>query len=720
LYKKNNNELIIQINNQENKDNDKLKNKFLTIGIEVNKPQYMIIDDETDIKLLEFCENINLNIDKYEFIEDLVIEIKNFLTTNYLDTLNDNKKSEFNKNLELFEKKLEEKKDIFIKNNIDNKELNGDLKLFSLRTCVEMLGDQIKKIYQMDNFNVNIDNFPDINILMTNFTFRNANDLIIDIDMKINLNLLNKPPKIIINSNKILKDNILSVISQLKPFRELKSWSIRYSINETIINIYNMINTFGEIKLEFSSELASVINDLEYLISIRNENISEIKLLELFDKELLNNKTNDNIEKISSSKSSDTKTYWKKGTGYGHSGNKSWDIDSYIENINKKKTKIKYYFGRFILLFNQTFSVKNSLENTTDEYFDSIINLLNYWIVNEDVDDTNIIIVCDVLYNNLNILNKTQQNEKVLKLLNYLRIYLKDNQLVHKLFEKQSQQENILDKLSIKKISNDPFVNIFENQMFVMYQNEFSNFYYKDIITLDSEKLSRLKKEFNIIKKSLYVGQEASIFFWVEKNSLNKMRFIISGPTNTPYDCGLYIFDMTLKTGFPNTPPQVHFSNNGNQRFNPNLYNCGKVCLSLLGTWRGDKGENWNSSTSSFIQVIISIQSQILIEEPFYNEPGYESLIGKAEGIRRSKEYNDDIRQYNLDHAINDLILGVIDKNKSNYSEFDYIIKNYFRLKKDKILENINKWKNDFVNNSSKLEKFNKSINKFIELSNKL
>lgn len=28
-------------------------------------------------------------------------------------------------------------------------------------------------------------------------------------------------------------------------------------------------------------------------------------------------------------------------------------------------------------------------------------------------------------------------------------------------------------------------------------------------------------------------------------------------------------------------------------RFNPNLYNCGKVCLSLLGTWSGGENEKW-------------------------------------------------------------------------------------------------------------------------------
>jgi len=45
----------------------------------------------------------------------------------------------------------------------------------------------------------------------------------------------------------------------------------------------------------------------------------------------------------------------------------------------------------------------------------------------------------------------------------------------------------------------------------------------------------------------------------------------------------------------------------GTVRFNPNLYNCGKVCLSLLGTWRGGPNEKWNEKTSTLLQVIIFI-----------------------------------------------------------------------------------------------------------------
>jgi hypothetical protein len=47
------------------------------------------------------------------------------------------------------------------------------------------------------------------------------------------------------------------------------------------------------------------------------------------------------------------------------------------------------------------------------------------------------------------------------------------------------------------------------------------------------------------------------------------------------------------------------------------------VCLSLLGTWSGAAGENWSALTSTFLQVIVSIQSLILVPEPYFNERQY-------------------------------------------------------------------------------------------------
>jgi ubiquitin-protein ligase len=50
------------------------------------------------------------------------------------------------------------------------------------------------------------------------------------------------------------------------------------------------------------------------------------------------------------------------------------------------------------------------------------------------------------------------------------------------------------------------------------------------------------------------------------------------------------MYDVFFEDSYPNTSPKVNLvtTGNGKVRFNPNLYACGKVCLSLLGTWRGN------------------------------------------------------------------------------------------------------------------------------------
>ena len=90
----------------------------------------------------------------------------------------------------------------------------------------------------------------------------------------------------------------------------------------------------------------------------------------------------------------------------------------------------------------------------------------------------------------------------------------------------------------------------------------------------------------------------------------------------------------------------------GSVRYNPNLYDCGKVCLSLLGTWSGSESEKWNPKTSTFLQVLIAIQAQILIDEPYFNEPGYERTIGTRQGIECSRAYNENIKLRTVQWAI--------------------------------------------------------------------
>jgi ubiquitin-protein ligase len=84
------------------------------------------------------------------------------------------------------------------------------------------------------------------------------------------------------------------------------------------------------------------------------------------------------------------------------------------------------------------------------------------------------------------------------------------------------------------------------------------------------------------------------------------------------------LFDIYFPSDYPNQSPKVNLQTTGygEVRFNPNLYNCGKVCLSLLGTWSGGQNETWDPKASTLLQVLVSIQSLIFVPEPFFNEPG--------------------------------------------------------------------------------------------------
>ena len=71
------------------------------------------------------------------------------------------------------------------------------------------------------------------------------------------------------------------------------------------------------------------------------------------------------------------------------------------------------------------------------------------------------------------------------------------------------------------------------------------------------------------------------------------------------YGCWRSSRHLSLSCRYPATPPKVNLqtTGKGSVRFNPNLYNCGKVCLTLLGTWPGDRSEGWDENTSTILQV---------------------------------------------------------------------------------------------------------------------
>lgn len=53
---------------------------------------------------------------------------------------------------------------------------------------------------------------------------------------------------------------------------------------------------------------------------------------------------------------------------------------------------------------------------------------------------------------------------------------------------------------------------------------------------------------------------------------------------------------------------------------------------------------------------MVSIQSLILVPEPYFNEPGYQSTLGTQQGTLSSENYNANIRQATVKWAMLDQI----------------------------------------------------------------
>jgi ubiquitin-protein ligase len=211
--------------------------------------------------------------------------------------------------------------------------------------------------------------------------------------------------------------------------------------------------------------------------------------------------------------------------------------------------------------------------------------------------------------------------------------------------------------------------------------------------------IRRLAREFTSLIKSLPIFYQSSIFVRIDETNNRLIKVLITGPNDSPYDSGIYIFNVYISDNYPNGPPKMIHINNGGKRFNPNLYANGKVCLSLLGTWSGSGGEVWNSSTSTLQQLFVSTQSQILIDTPIFNEPGHESDIGTSNGDNKNKKYNQYIRYYNMCHSMVDMI-----KKNDSYPEFKEVIMKHFLLKKDYILTVCKKWVDEAISIDSSLQ----------------
>jgi len=192
-----------------------------------------------------------------------------------------------------------------------------------------------------------------------------------------------------------------------------------------------------------------------------------------------------------------------------------------------------------------------------------------------------------------------------------------------------------------------------------------------------------LKDVVEIIKNPI---EDNGIYYKHDENNMLRGYALVMGPKDSLYNYGYFLFEFNFPKNYPYSPPILKYlTNNGHTRFHPNLYRSGKVCLSILNTWRG---EQWTSCQT--IRTILLTLVTLFHNKPLLNEPGI------TEKYKDFKKYNDIIRYENYNTAI----LSVLNKKNITselYDLFkDIIEKKFIENKKDiekLLLQNIKKYK---------------------------
>jgi ubiquitin-protein ligase len=703
-------------------------NNINNILLRLNNDNINCIDIDMEYKA-EFIKLFNLNligkkITSIKSIEDVINTTKSMIES----TITDIQLTDLNDKLFLFEKREERTKNKIIleillekfknTNRIIPKDIPKSLHL-NHKQMFEIIFSEVNKINKNFSFPHYID-FKDNDIYTLCFRFRynngslsdklkqlekNFNCDYIEIIVRLDNSLYPFVPPTIEYSKPAMSNDVIFNIMNLS-FLQPTKWNYNISLEWMITEIGKQYEKYFDKYIDISKE---------YPIT---EEIDKC-IFDLFNMMGIYEYQNFNIEFNLPSFTETKKNYWASGTGYGYEGTNNWDITRFIEEQKNLNIKIIEKLNQIKHLF-ENCNDKDNIKQTFITFFTNQLRGTNIFDFNKNIELYSSYI--DTI-SSLN-LEKIIKPEIIVDLYEEINYVLNDDTLEKNLDVNKRESYSLFTKLfksSISEykqeketvVSDDMKTNyemMVKSQLFNSYVFDNKHLYYKNASNKITNKknLLRLVSEISSLKKNLPINWDTSSVLRIDKKQTNMITFVITGPKDTPYHNGVYEFHAYFPPTYPNDPPQVllNTTDGGKVRFNPNLYANGKVCLSLLGTWSGQDGEKWNGEISTFLQVIISIQSLIMVEDPYFNEPSYERSMNTPQGKQRAFAYKDNIRYQNLLVAI----LNQIKNPPQGYEEFTI---NHFKAKKDEILTIAKQW----MDESEKLKPhFEEVINQISEL----
>ncbi|ORX49985.1 hypothetical protein BCR36DRAFT_404553, partial [Piromyces finnis] len=274
---------------------------------------------------------------------------------------------------------------------------------------------------------------------------------------------------------------------------------------------------------------------------------------------------------------------------------------------------------------------------------------------------------------------------------------------------KKSIDEKIKLELKTAQVNNN---NTSDLKSFILLEDPPENHHFIDNENnvINKSFYKTIMKEHKLLSSELPEGEIVVVAF---SSRLELLRAIIFGPKDTIYEGAVFMFDICIPGDYPYSPPSVHYYSLtiGMGKLNPNLYEDGKVCLSLLGTWHGkEETEEWTPK-SNILQVLLSIQGLVLgVQLPYFNEAGYDKLMQNTEENFTANYYNE--RAFYLSvHTINQTLNLLNLSNESIFEIFREHIMNYY-YSGNNMLKYINEKCQKIIKNSEKNKEGNLNVKK--------
>lgn len=151
------------------------------------------------------------------------------------------------------------------------------------------------------------------------------------------------------------------------------------------------------------------------------------------------------------------------------------------------------------------------------------------------------------------------------------------------------------------------------------------------------------KLAMNILAKEYAAMQKnppSHISVGLHENKIDQWEVLITGPNDTLLEGGYYKALLVFPPNYPMQPPQMTFQS---QMWHPNIYEDGRVCISILHTPGEDRFNQQESADERWRPILnaegilVSVLSMLTDSEPNLDSPA---------NIDAAKEYKENIKEY--------------------------------------------------------------------------